>query len=82
MFNLQCPKYLPAASCRKPADGSYFSVDEGNRRRRRPNPPRATWPTCAEVTPGVFCTTLISAVVIYEPAKVFFCRVCVCAPPV
>lgn len=28
MFNLQCPKYLPAASCRKPADGSYFSVDK------------------------------------------------------
>lgn len=29
--------------------------------------------------PSVFYTTLISAVVIYEPAKVFFCRgVCVC----
>lgn len=65
MFSLRCPKYLPAASCCKPADGSHF----GGNRRRSLNPRWATWPTCAAVTPSVLYTTPISAAFIYEPVK-------------
>lgn len=69
MFNPPCPKYLPAASCRKPADGSDFSVDGGEQAEE----PEPSVGHMAYLHGGDPRCVLHNPTVIYEPAKVSFC---------